>query len=90
MSPVALIAVVEVLDVLDFVVAHHHKAAGSLNRAKVMSISQNRHLSRLPGYNATVPTVKAATLTHLRTLATLTTLTLTEGPACLHKVVLNL
>ena len=90
MSPVALITVVEVLDVLDFIITHHHEAAGSLYRTKVVGISQNRHVGRLAGNDATVPLTKATALTHLRTLATLTTLTLTEGPACLHKVVLNL
>ena len=49
MSPVALVALVHIFDVLNLIVAHHHEAAGSLYRAKVVGISQNRHLSGLGG-----------------------------------------
>ena len=51
MCPVALVALIHILDVPHLVVAHHRVAAGRLGLAEVVDICQIHHISRFAGYN---------------------------------------
>ena len=78
MSPVALISLIHVLDILHLVITQHGEAAGLLYLSEIVHISHGRHFSHILGPDSTTGRTALLTL-HLSAVGTRELTCLHEG-----------
>ena len=86
--PIALVSVVEILNIFYFIVTHHHEAGCGFDRAEVTREGEGWHVGCLAGRDATEAKASTAALTALEATASL--LTLWKNSATLDESILNL